>query len=262
MTTATTPPVPAKKFKRGKIYNLALNEIVVSGNQPRWSLDLAAMAEMTASVRKVGILEPIILRQDEAWQNIVVAGERRFEAARQAGLLTIPAIFVSGNYREIALIENMLRQDLTAIEEAEGLQALMVEQHYNQEELSEIIGKAQNSLSETLSLNKLPQVVRDDLRGDRAAAKRNLIAIAKKKDPEAMIAAYQAYKAKLVRAAPRPQKKDPNDPQTVSSLLLRAGRKIASLDTSAWTTADRDNIQATLTQIRQGIDNYFNPPPK
>jgi ParB family chromosome partitioning protein len=93
----------------------------------------------------------------------------------KAGLTTIPAIFIVGNYSEIALVENLLRQDLTAVEEAEGLQSLMIEQKYTQEQLGGIIGKAQNTLSEILSLNKLPQEVRDDCRGDRTISKNALI---------------------------------------------------------------------------------------
>jgi ParB family chromosome partitioning protein len=73
----------------------------------------------------------------------------------KAGLTTIPAIFIVGNYSEIALVENLLRQDLTAVEEAEGLQSLMIEQKYTQEQLGGIIGKAQNTLSEILSQNFL-----------------------------------------------------------------------------------------------------------
>ena len=74
--------------------------------------------------------------------------------ARQAGLTTIPAIFIAGNYSETALVENILRQDLTAIEEAEGLRALMVEQQYTQEQLAGIIGKPPKHLERNLELEQ------------------------------------------------------------------------------------------------------------
>jgi ParB family chromosome partitioning protein len=115
------------------------------------------MEEMTASVAKHGILQPILFLVDETGNPIIVAGERRVEAAKKAGLTTIPAIFVEGNHAEIALVENLLRQDLTPIEEAEALDRLIKEQSYTHEQLAGMIGKARNTLTEILSLHRLPR---------------------------------------------------------------------------------------------------------
>ena len=168
---------------------------------------------------------------------------------------------------EIALIENMLRQDLTPVEEAEGLQALMTEQKYTQEQLGGIIGKAQNTLSEILSLNKLPQEIRDDCRGDRTISRSGLIAIARKKQARSMATAYNAYKAKLqkektkrgtdFKSVPR----DPNEPQAVFDMIDKAVTKILSIDTSAWTDDDKTNFKTALTSLKTGIDNYLSAPP-
>lgn len=136
-------PAPTTTYEKGNLYQLDLTQLQTDPNQPRKSMDSL----------------------------FIVAGERRYKAAQQAGLLVLPGICVEGNPAEIALVENMLRQDLTPVEEAEGLQALMTEQKYTQEQLGGIIGKAQNTLSELLSLNKLPQEVRDDCRGDRTISK-------------------------------------------------------------------------------------------
>lgn len=249
-----------KTYNKGEIYELILVELITEVNPLRKVMEAGAMAELVASVRKVGIVEPILFRQDEQFRNIVVAGGRRVEAARQAGLLTIPGIFVAGDFQVIALIENMIRQDLTPIEEAEGLQALIGKDHYTQEELAAILGKAQNTMCETLSINNLPQEVRDDCRGERGVAKRHLVAIARKKDPENMIAAYRLLKAKLQQAAPRGQKRDPNEAQSVLAVLQRALRKIESVNTSGWTAADHNNFQDTLTQMRAGIDQRLAGP--
>ncbi len=154
-------------YRRGKVHELNLAELVADLTQPRKTMDETAMAELVASIKKVGVLEPILFRVDRQGNKVVVAGERRVEAARLAGLTVIPALYVSGNHAEISLIENLLRQDLTPVEEAEGLQALLIEQQYTQEQLGEMIGKSQNSLSEMLSLNRLPQEVRDETRGAR-----------------------------------------------------------------------------------------------
>ena len=147
------------------------------------------------------------------------------------------------------------------VEEAEGLQALMTEQKYTQEQLGGIIGKAQNTLSEILSLNKLPQDVRDDCRGDRTISKNALITIAKKKQARSMTTAYIAYKAKLQKGNPPRQKKDPNEPQAVFDMMDKSMTKIRSIDTSAWTDDDNTNFQTSLISLKTEIDNYLNAPP-
>jgi ParB family chromosome partitioning protein len=222
---------------------------------------------MVASVTKHGIIQPVIFRRGPDGTAITVAGERRVAAARQVGLTEIPGIFIDGNAAEIALVENLQRQDLTPIEEAEGLQALMTEQKYTQEQLGGIIGKARNTLSEILSLNKLPQDVRDDCRGDRTISKNALITIAKKKQARSMTTAYIAYKAKLqkgitkrgtdFKSVPR----NPNEPQTVFDMMDKATTKIRSIDTSAWTEDDKANFQTSLTSLKTEIDNYLNAAP-
>lgn len=109
---------------------------------------------------------------DEAGNPIVAAGERRVEAAKKAGLTTIPALFVEGNHAEIALVENLLRQDLTPVEEAEALDRLLKEQSYTHEQIAGMIGKARNTLTEIL-----PQAVRDECRSTTTTARKTLIEI-------------------------------------------------------------------------------------
>jgi len=248
-------------YQKGALYEINLAELQADPQQPRKSIDPLALEELTTSVGKVGVLQPIIFRLDAGGNKVVVAGERRATAARNAGLVTIPAIFIDGNYSEIALVENLLRQDLTCVEEAEGLQSLMVEQQYTQVQLSSIIGKAQNTLSEILSLNKLPQEIRDDCRGDRMITRSALIVIAKKKQARAMTTAYNAYKAKLQKGTALRQKKDANDPKSTLDLLAKTTTKISSLDTSAWSTDDTTSFLASLTALRTTIDNCMSALP-
>lgn len=129
------------KYEKGKLYDLPINDLKPDPNQPRKSIDPQGQEEMNASVKTYGIIQPILFRQgvmvslsnqDQSNQPVlfIVAGERRFKAAQQGGLATVPGICVEGNASEIALVENLLRQDLTAIEEAEALQRLKEEQQY------------------------------------------------------------------------------------------------------------------------------------
>ena len=141
-----------------QLHAVPLAELQPDPTQPRKYLDPLAFEELTASVGQVGIIEPIVCRQDpQAGLAYVVAGERRCAAARKAGLASVPAVFIDGdNYAEIALVENLLRQDLNPIEEAEALKRLMDDHPYMQEDLACIIGKSPATISEALSLNKLP----------------------------------------------------------------------------------------------------------
>jgi len=186
---------------------------------------------------------------------IIVAGERRWAAAQKAGLTVLPAICVEGNTAEIALVENLQRQDLTPVEEAEALGRLQEEQKYTQEQLGGIIGKAQNTLSETLSLNRLPLTIRNECRTDRTIGKKVLIAIAKKKQERGMMTAYNDYKAKLDKQKAARQKKDPNDPLTLFDLLDKAIAKLQSIDPTAWTEEDKATFQTSLANLKIEISS-------
>jgi ParB family transcriptional regulator, chromosome partitioning protein len=245
-------------YEARTLYQVPIDLVREDPNQPRKSFDAQALEEMVASVTKHGIIQPVIFRRGLDGTAIVVAGERRVAAARQAGLTEIPGIFIDGNAAEIALVENLQRQDLTPIEEAEGLQALMNGQKYTQEQLGGIIGKAQNTLSEILSLNKLPQEIRDDCRGDRTISRSALIVIAKKKQARGMTTAYNLYKTKLQKGKATRQRKDPNEPQAVFDTMEKAIVKIRSIDTSAWTEDDKTGFQTALTSLKTEIDNYLN----
>ena len=153
----------AQTYKKGKLYDISIIDLKPDPNQPRKSMDPVALEELAASIKTHGVIKPILFRTAaDSPQLIIVAGERRYKAAQQAGLLTLPGICVEGNPSEIALIENMLRQDLTPVEEAEGLQVLMTEQKYSQEQLAGIIGKARQTINEILLVNRLPQDIREE----------------------------------------------------------------------------------------------------
>lgn len=253
----------AQTYEKGKLYDIPIIDLKPDENQPRKSMDTQALEELAASIKTQGIIQPLLFRVVADSPNlIIVAGERRYKAAQMAGLLTTPGICVEGNPSEIALVENMLRQDLTAIEEAEGLRALMTEQKYTQEQLGSIIGKAQNTLSEILSLNKLPQEIRDDCRGDRTISKSTLIAIAKKKQSRSMTTAYNAYKVRLQKGKPQRQNKNPNEPKSVFDMIDKTMVKIRTINTSTWTKDERTNFQTSLTSLMAEIENYLAIPPQ
>ena len=249
------------QYEKGKLYEISIIDLKPDPNQPRKSMDPVALEELTASIKTHGIIQPILFRVEiDNPYLIIVAGERRYKAAQKTGLLVLPGICVEGNASEIALVENLLRQDLTHVEEAEGLQALMVEQKYTQEQLAGIIGKARTTLTEILSLNKLPQDVRDDCRGDRSVTRAALITIAKKKQARAMTTAYLAFKTKLQKGKTTRSKKDANAYDTVSGLVGNAMKKLTALDTATWEETDLEAFRTDLLSLKECIDAFLEPP--
>ena len=190
-----------------QLYQVPLAELQPDPTQPRKYMDPAALEEMTASVSQMGIIEPVVCRQDgETGLCYVVAGERRCAAARKAGLPTVPAVFIDGaNYPEIALVENLLRQDLNPIEEAEALQRLMDARACQQDQLAQVIGKSKATISQSLSLNRLPQAIRDECRRDPTVPKNVLVEIARKKQERGMLTKFRQYRDKQARAAAKEQ---------------------------------------------------------
>jgi ParB family chromosome partitioning protein len=226
-------------------------------------IDPDALAELAASIAKYGILQPLLFRADPEGQGwlIIVAGERRYQAAEQAGLMVLPAIYVEGDYAEIALVENLQRQDLTAVEEAESLQRLMDAHAYTQEQLGGIVGKARTTVSETLTINRLPVEIRDACRGDRKIPRQTLIDIARKKQERGMISAWNAWQSKQRKVKTTRQKKTPSDPAAVLEMTQKALTKLDTLDTTAWTDDERERLRVALGALNEKIAGLLNPNP-
>jgi ParB family chromosome partitioning protein len=181
-------------YEKGKLYDLSLAELQPDPNQPRKYFDEQALAELQASIAKHGVLQPVLVRQGADGALLLVSGERRFQASQRAGCLTIPAVFTDGDPAELSLVENLLRENLTAIEEAEGLERLRALHQYALADLATVLGKSDSTISEILSLNKLPPEVKDDCRNDPKTSKSILALIARQKTPEKMMALYTRYK--------------------------------------------------------------------
>lgn len=200
-------------YEKGKLYHLKLDSLVADPEQPRKFFDEQALAELQSSLKSHGVLQPVLVREGSQGSFFIVSGERRYQAAIRAGLATIPAILTDGEPAEIAIIENLVRENLTAIEEAEAIERLRSIHNYGFGDLAAVLGKAESTLSEILSLNRLPQQVKDDCRNDPKAARGILAVIARQKSAEKMQDLYLKYKAngltrgEIIRqSAPKPVK--------------------------------------------------------
>ncbi|MGB2992270.1 MAG: ParB/RepB/Spo0J family partition protein [Paenisporosarcina sp.] len=151
------------------VEKISVNLIKVNPFQPRKIFDEVALAELSESIKEHGVLQPIILRKKGKLFEIVV-GERRFRASKAAGLSEIPAVirgFTDQQMMEIAILENLQREDLTPIEEADAYQNLMENLSLTQEQLAFRLGKSRPHIANHIRLLSLPEVVREKISANK-----------------------------------------------------------------------------------------------
>ncbi|MFZ5823769.1 MAG: ParB/RepB/Spo0J family partition protein [Bacillota bacterium] len=166
---ALIPEVEVHERDHDSIQELDLREVQPNPHQPRKEFDQARLDELAASIREHGIVQPIVVRPKGKGYEIV-AGERRWRAAGLAGLKKIPALvreFSEAETMEIALIENLQREDLNPLEEAEAYKVLMESFKLTQEELAQRLGKSRPQIANTLRLLQLAPVAREAVRSGR-----------------------------------------------------------------------------------------------
>lgn len=159
-------------FKEEGTIEINVKDIIPCKFQPRTIFDKEALADLSDSIKQKGVLQPLLLRRNDDKYEII-AGERRWRAAKMAGLKTVPALIKKLNDQEtmeIALIENLQRENLSAIEEAEGFNRLMSEYHYTQDALSKIIGKSRSYIANMVRLLTLPTNVQDLVKDGKLSA--------------------------------------------------------------------------------------------
>lgn len=144
------------------LQNLKLVDIEPNREQPRKFFDEESISDLAESIKMYGVIQPIVVTKKEGYYAII-AGERRWRAAKKAGLVDIPAIIRNDDdkkNKEIALIENMQREDLNAYEKASGIKALMEEYNMTQDEISKVLGKSRSSIANSVRvLNLCPEVL-------------------------------------------------------------------------------------------------------
>jgi len=162
------PPLPAPAAAA----EVPISTLDPNPFQPRAAMDPGRLAELAASIRESGVVQPILVRRrGERYQ--IVAGERRFRAAQAAGLATVPVTVRDvddGHLLELALVENLQREDLNPIEEAQGFHRLQDEFHLTQEEIARRVGRDRTTVANTLRLLRLPRELRELVAGSRLDA--------------------------------------------------------------------------------------------
>ncbi len=157
-----------RKPRRAPVENLRTNP-----RNPRKHFTEAELEELTASIKERGIIQPIVVRDVGKDKFEIIAGERRWRAAQRAGLHDVPIVVVEATDAqslELAIIENVQRADLNALEEAAGYQALMDTFHHSQDDVAQIVGKSRSHVANTLRLLKLPETVKSYIAAGKLSA--------------------------------------------------------------------------------------------
>ena len=223
------------------INEVELGKIAANPNQPRRTFDNEALTELADSIREHGVISPITLRKNDDGTYMIIAGERRFRAAKLAGLKTIPAYIRTAKDEQVmewALIENIQREDLDAIEIALAYQRLMDDYSLTQEKMSERVGKKRATIANYLRLLKLPAEIQLGIK-EKKIDMGHARAILGSQSTEQQLALYKrilneglsvrkveelATQAKPV--APKASKAQVQYPAQEQELSVRLGRKV------------------------------------
>ena len=208
-----------------------LNEVNISDiqpnpNQPRKHFDETALNELAASIKIHGVIQPIVINEENDGKYMIIAGERRWRAAKIAGLTTIPAYirnFTEKQIKEISIIENLQREDLNPIEAAKAIKQLMEEYKLTQEAVAERIGKSRSVIANTVRLLTLPLEVVDLIEKDKLSAGHAKVLVGLDDPEEQIKIAYVAVSKrlsvrdieKLVKNFNNPAKERPKSEQSL-----------------------------------------------
>lgn len=245
-----------------RLVELDLDALRPRPDQPRRTFDEAALRELADSMARVGLLHPLLVRDAGGGSYDIVAGERRWRAARLLGRRTLYAIVTDGDPDEIALVENLQRQDLDPLEEADALARLMDRHAYTQAELGAAVGKSQGQVSATLRLLTLPARIREEYpTSDKRVPRSVLMELATIEDPARQLALWEQARAgaltvravreeKAAAKAPRVPAADP-----VPAVLRAVDRISRSLEVLQASRADLNSDQRSrLAALRRRID--------
>lgn len=169
-----------REYEIGKIYLIDISKLMPNPEQPRKYFDEDEIKALAADIEVNGLLQNITFTCHEG-KLIIISGERRVRAHKQLGKGTIETKYVKGDLLTLALMENILRSDLTAIEFAESVAALQKQKNCSNDEIAEMIGKKKSTISEILKIASLPEEIRNDARTKPLMTRERLLKVARRR---------------------------------------------------------------------------------
>jgi len=245
-------------YVKGKLYKLPLADLHPDPAQVRKFMDPIALNELTASIQKHGVLTPIQFTKDEEAALMIVCGHRRAKAAGMAGLVEIPGTFTDGDTRLQGFVENLQREGLLPIDEAEGMAALMKEYAMNRYQLAESLGKPNSTVYETMTLNNIPVDVRDACRTNPNISRAMLLDVASQKTEASMRRRYQTLMAQADKASrPAVQKVKITPARSLITQTSSLSSALMNSPWSEWSEDDQNDYANALTGIRRTADEVL-----
>jgi ParB family chromosome partitioning protein len=261
----------------GQLY-LPISQVESHSGQPRKYFDEEALAELAESIREHGIIQPLTVRKLSSGYYQIIAGERRWRAARMAGLNEVPAIVIEADDRkaaELAMIENLQREDLNPMEEAAGFHSLMENYHMTQEEAAQRVGKSRSAVANSLRLLNLTEPVRAMVEDGRLSAghARTLLPLSpalQEKTAETVVnsgLSVRQTEALVKRLQAEPRQKEEKDPNAVDytaeaqkdlaarlgrGVKIVSGRKKGRIELEYYGMDDLNDLLEALALIRTG----------
>ena len=220
----TSPDLP-------RIVELDMANIIWNPDQPRKHIDPERLRELADSITTHGLIHPITVRRTEADQYMVIAGERRFRAFALLERASIPAIISEGSTDELALIENIQRENLSPIDEYQAIARLMEKHGYTQGDAATALGKSRVSINEIMSLAALSPTILQEASASKIS-KSILVEIARASDEATQLELWSAVSAgantvRALRAHKKPLTHEKHEPTPIDA-AIRAGRRFAS----------------------------------
>ncbi len=258
----TGPQPPQRRRRKSSLevsdqgVMISVNEIEPNRNQPRKTFDDASLQELAESIKQFGIIQPIVVKKKDEYYEII-AGERRWRAAKIAGLLEVPVIvkeYKENEIVEISLIENIQRENLNPIEEAQAYKTLMEEFELKQEEVAQKVSKSRSTITNSLRLLKLTKEVQEMLVEEKISMghARALLAIT---DPDIQISvAKKVYEEalsvrdieKLVKDMAKPAKKEEKEPNEYQYLYRDIEENLKQILGNKVTIKNRKNNKGKI----------------
>jgi ParB family transcriptional regulator, chromosome partitioning protein len=227
--------LPGQSKDSLRVIDIPLSACRRNPDQPRQTFAKGGLRELADSIERHGLLQPITVKRDPKNKQgfVVVAGERRFRAFELLGRETIPAVITSGNADEIALIENLQREDLHPIEEARALARLKDKYGYTQEEVGKAVGKDRTTITHLLKLNALPRKIKQESVTSHLVSKSLLIELSKVADSKKQLSLWKDIKERGVtvrQARAKKQDKEQRQMSETQRTLTSGKRFLADLE--------------------------------
>lgn len=239
---------------------IPLDKISPNPNQPRKIFDEEKLNELAASIKQKGVLQPVIVMPDHVNQHyLLIAGERRYRAAKMANLGSIPALVKEKeDPLELGIIENLQREDLSPIEEAAAIKQLKEERNYIEEDIAKIIGTSRQTVDMLLALNRLPDEIKEDCQHVGNPPKTLLYEIVRRGSREEMLQAWDRYKRgelSIIQARKEQAQKIGKRPKPFEYKHKNKDKKITVIVRFSRFEVEKDDIIAALESELEYLKN-------